>query len=241
MPACAWPQDYEADFVTMHLGPLFQRAAVKTKIWIIDHNYDLWGRALGELETPDVLKYTNAIAWHGYVGEPEWINRVQDAFPEVEMHWTEGGPDYTSPQYEYEWAKWGAIFTRVLRNCCRSITVWNLATNEHGRPYVGSAGGGVGGAMIIDSQTKNISYSGMYWALGHFSKFVQRGAIRVESQCADLNVQHCAFHNPNSSFVVVLTNSGAERRCEVRLGRSVAQITLLKNSVITLVSPNLTQ
>jgi len=241
MPACAWPQDYEADFLTMHLGPLFQRAEVKTKIWIIDHNYDLWGRALGELETPDVPKYTNAIAWHGYVGEPGWINRVQDAFPEVEMYWTEGGPDYMSANYQYEWAKWGKIFTDVLRNCCRSITVWNLATNEHGRPYVGSAGGGVGGAMIIDSQTKNISYSGMYWALGHFSKFVQRGAIRVESQCADLNVQHCAFHNPNSSFVVVLTNSGAERRCEVRLGRSVAQITLLKNSVITLVSPNLTQ
>jgi glucosylceramidase len=41
MLACAWPQDYEADFVTMHLGPLFQRAGVQTKIWIIDHNYNL--------------------------------------------------------------------------------------------------------------------------------------------------------------------------------------------------------
>jgi glucosylceramidase len=238
MPACAWPQDYEADFITMHLGPLLHRAGVKTKIWIIDHNYDLWGRALGELETPDVLKFTNAIAWHGYRGEPQWIHRVQDAFPQVEMYWTEGGPDYTSPGYAYEWAKWGTTFIGVLKNCCRSITVWNLATNEHGQPYVGSAGAGVGGAMIIHSQTKEISYSGMFWALGHFSKFVRTGAVRVDSESADDQVQHCAFRNRDESLVVVLTNSGAERKCELALKDKVAEIPLEGNSVTTLVCSN---
>ena len=157
MPACAWPQDYEADFVIMHLGPLFERSGITTKIWIIDHNYNLWGRAIGELETPDLRKYTNAIAWHGYVGKPEWMNRVQDAFPEAEMYWTEGGPYYKAPDYQKDWANWGKTFTGILRNCCRSITTWNLATNENGRPYVGSTPDGVGGAMIIDSQTKKIS------------------------------------------------------------------------------------
>jgi len=238
MPACAWPQDYEVDFLTMHLGPLFQRTGVKTKIWIIDHNYDLWGRAIGELETADVLKYTNAIAWHGYVGKPEWINRVQNAFPEVEMHWTEGGPEYTLPRYEYEWANWGATFTGVLRNCCRSITVWNLATDEHGRPYVGSAGAGVGGAMIIDSQMKKISYSGMFWSLGHFSKFVRRGAVRLDSQSADQQVQHCAFQNPDESLVVVLTNPDAETKCRLTVGKNMAEVPLARNSVVTLVCSN---
>src|SRR5581483_6874808 len=42
MPACTWPMEYEADFVRGHLGPAFERAGVKTKIWIIDHNYNLW-------------------------------------------------------------------------------------------------------------------------------------------------------------------------------------------------------
>lgn len=238
MPACAWPQDYEADFLTLHIGPLFQRAGVETKIWMMDHNYDLWGRALGQLETPDVLRYTNAIAWHGYSGEPEWINRVQDAFPQVEMHWTEGGPEYTSPHYQYEWAKWGAIFTRVLRNCCRSITVWNLATNEHGRPYVGGATAGVGGAMIIHSQTKTISYSGMFWSLGHFSKFVRRGAVRLNSRSSDEQVQHCTFQNPDESIVVVLTNPGAETKRRILVGGRVAEIPLVGNSVTTLTFPN---
>src|SRR5215469_13487460 len=68
MPACIWPQEYEADFVTRHLGPLLERSGLKTKICLIDHNYKLWGRALAELETPGVRQYANAIAWHGYRG-----------------------------------------------------------------------------------------------------------------------------------------------------------------------------
>ena len=134
MPQCTWPMEYEADFVRMYLGPTFEKNGVKTKIWIVDHNYNLWGRAMGELETPNVRKYTNAIAWHGYVGKPEWMMRVQEAYPDVEMYWTEGGPDYTQPDYLTDWAKWGATFVEILRNGCRSITGWNLALDEHGKP-----------------------------------------------------------------------------------------------------------
>lgn len=237
MPACAWPQDYEADFVTMHLGPLFQRAGVKTKIWIIDHNYDLWGRAIGELETQDVLKYTNAVAWHGYAGKAEWMSRVHDAFPDVEMYWTEGGPDYTSPDYLTEWARWATTFTEILQNHCRSLTVWNLATNEHGRPYVGSGGSGVGGAMIIDSQTKKISYSGMFWALGHFSRFVRRGARRIDSRANDSGVACCAFENPDRSIVAVITNAGNDRQVHMRMADKLAELSLTANSVNTVIFP----
>jgi glucosylceramidase len=235
MPACAWPQDYEADFVTMHMGPLFQRAGVSTKIWIIDHNYNLWGRAIAELETPDVRKYTNAIAWHGYAGEPEWIHRVQDAFPDAEMHWTEGGPNYLAPDYLTNWTKWGETFCRILRSCCRSITVWSLASDERGRPYVGSGASGVGGAMLIDSKTQEISYSGMFWALGHFSRFVRTGAKRIDSQSANNNLQHCAFQNSDGACVVVISNPGSKQSCEIRLGDRAAEVPLAEDSLTTLV------
>src|SRR5262249_7606144 len=93
MPACIWPQEYEADFVANHLGPLLEREHQSAKIWIIDHNYNLWGRAIGELETKDVARYAGGIAWHGYVGDPTWMTRVHDRFPSMPMYWTEGGPD----------------------------------------------------------------------------------------------------------------------------------------------------
>src|SRR5205807_1117157 len=43
MPACSWPQEYEMAFVKNHLGPLLEKENPSTKIWILDHNYNLWG------------------------------------------------------------------------------------------------------------------------------------------------------------------------------------------------------
>lgn len=44
MPAALWGQEYEINFVKGHLGPAFQQASLDTKIWILDHNYNLAGR-----------------------------------------------------------------------------------------------------------------------------------------------------------------------------------------------------
>jgi glucosylceramidase len=232
MPACFWPQDYETDFVRFHLGPRFRQGGVKTKIWIIDHNYNLWGRAIAELEMPDVREFTNAVAWHGYTGEPESMSRVQAAFPDLEMYWTEGSPDYDDPEYSRCWAAWGQKFTAILRNSCRSITAWNLATDEHGRPNVGPYP--CGGLLRIDSRTKKVDHSGQYWAMGHFSKFVRRGSVRIDSEGSASDLFHCAFETPEGSLVIVLTNPGPSRTCEIRFRETAAQLKLPANSVATL-------
>lgn len=234
MPACFWPQEYEADFVRLHLGPRFAEAGISAKIWIIDHNYNLWGRAIAELETPGVRKYTRAIAWHGYSGQPEWMSRVHDAFPDVDMHWTEGSPDYNDPEYSRCWAVWGQKFNTILRNHCRSITAWNFATDEHGRPNIGPYP--CGGLMTVDSKTNDVYHSGQYYALGHFSRFVRRGAVRIGSDGGAADLSHCAFRNPDGTIVIVLANPGTARTCQLRLHQQSASISLSANSVTTLVS-----
>jgi len=233
MPACIWPQEYEADFVSFHLGPLFERNRVKTKIWLIDHNYNLWGRAAAELENPDVRKYANAVAWHGYLGEPDLISRVHSAHPDAEMYWTEGGPAYTDPNYATDWCDWSETFTGILRNWCRSITGWNLALDEQGRPNIGPFS--CGGLVTIHSQSKDISYSGQYWGLAHYSRFIRRRAHRFDSQSPARDLFHCGFENPDGQCVLVLTNTGAARNCQIQMGTTAASIRLTGNSVATLV------
>jgi glucosylceramidase len=232
MPACFWPQDYEADFVRLHLGPEFERSGVKTQIWIIDHNYNLWGRAIAELETEGVRQFVNGIAWHGYSGEPEMMSRVQDAFPDLPMHWTEGTPDYNDPEYMKCWAVWGQKFTTILRNSCTSVTAWCFATDEHGKPNIGPYP--CGGILTIDSKTHAIYHCGQFWALSHFSRFVKRGAVRIDSDGSYKDLTHVAFVNPDGSLVVILTNSGNARTTELRLGRHVASVSVPANSVMTL-------
>ena len=233
MPACIWPQEYEADFVRQNLGPLFEREGLKTKIWLIDHNYNLWGRALGELEMPDVRKYANSIAWHGYVGQPEWMDRVRDKVPDVKMYWTEGGPDYTDANYAKDWVNWSSTFTGILRHWCQSITAWNLALDEKGRPNIGPFT--CGGLVTIHSESKEISYSGQYWAFAHYSKSIRRGARRFESISPTTEVQHVAFENTDGQRVVILTNPGVARTVGLLGGAFSAQLLLDANSVTTCV------
>jgi glucosylceramidase len=236
MPACIWPQEYEIGLVH-ELGPLLEQNGLKVNIWILDHNYNLWGRAICELDDPAVRKYANSIAWHGYVGTPEMMSKVHDAHPDAEMYWTEGGPDFRSPDYSMDWVKWGETFTTVLRNWCRSITGWNLALDENGRPNIGPFG--CGGLVTIDSHTKEISRSGQYWGFAHFSRAIQTGARRFESSSpsakAMLGVSHAAFENPDGTRVLVVTNSGESQTAAIQIGTMKANLALDPNSIATFV------
>ncbi len=232
MPACILPQEYEIEFVKA-LGPLLQKNSLATKIWILDHNYNLWGRAICELEDPGLRALCDGVAWHAYVGTPEMMSRVHDAFPDVAMHWTEGGPDYTNPDYLTDWTKWGRTFTATLRNWCDSITGWNLALDEKGRPNIGPFP--CGGVVTIHSQTKEITRSGQYWAFAHFARFIRRGARRFDSQTTLSGVDHVGVENPDGQRVLVLSNSASERRVTLQMGGMSADVNLKSDSVTTLV------
>jgi glucosylceramidase len=234
MPACLWPQEYEVDFIRWHLGPAFAAAGLKTNIWMLDHNYNLWGRAIASFEEQDVLKYCTSVAWHGYIGNPAAVGRVREAFPQVDHYWTEGGPDITDPTYRTDWAKWGRSFTTSMRNWCRSITVWNLALDENGRPNIGPFP--CGGLVTILSDSKAVMYSGQYWALGQFSKFVKRSALRVESTGDFAGLDHIAFLNPDGQRVLVVTNSGdTVRHITLEVAGDLADVAVEADSVTTLV------
>jgi glucosylceramidase len=161
------------------------------------------------------------------------MSRVHDAFPETEMHWTEGGPDYKDPDYLTDWWKWGRTFSGILRNWCRSITSWNLALDELGRPNLGPFP--CGGVVTINSQTKEITRSGQYWAFAHYSRVVRRGARRFDSQSAAVDLHHVGLQNPDGSHVLVLSNAGAARTVQLQLGNTAAAIPLKPKSLTTLI------
>jgi glucosylceramidase len=231
MPACIWPQEYEIQFLRDHLGPLLERTGTPTKIWLLDHNYNLWGRVVDSLEDDKLRKYISAVAWHGYYGTPQMMTKAHGAFPDMEMHWTEGGPDYTDPGYLTDWCKWAGTFSDVLNNWCRSVTAWNLALDEVGRPNIGPFP--CGGVVTIHSQTRDVTRSGQYWAFAHYSRVIRRGAHRFESQAEAAGLRHTAFENPDGQQVLVATNTGPARTIELRLANMAAPVSLKANSVTT--------
>ena len=232
MPACIWPQEYEIAFIRDNLGPLLESSGVDTRIWILDHNYNLWGRAVCTLVDDKFRKYARAVAWHGYVGTPDMMSKVHDVYPKVEMHWTEGGPDYKDPNYLTDWCQWGTVFSEVLRNWCRSITAWNLALDENGRPNIGPFS--CGGVVTIHSQTREVTRSGQYWAFAHYARAFRRGARRFESLSSVTNLHHVAVENPDREYALIISNPGHERTVELTIANNTASIPLKSNSLTTL-------
>jgi len=232
MPACLWGQEYEIEFIAKNLGPELARNKLATKIWILDHNYDLWGRALCTLDAPGVSQYVDGVAWHGYGGSESAMTRVHEAHPDKHAYWTEGGPDYRDLAYLTDWTKWSATFAAILRNWARCIVGWNLALDEKGRPNIGPFP--CGGLVTIHSQTKEITRSGQYWAFAHYSRAIRRGARRIASEGIIENVSHAAFANPDGSSAAVLTNAGPEKEVRLHLAGRMAEIALPADSVVTL-------
>ena len=232
MPACVWAQEAEIDFVGDHLGPLLASSKLPTKIWLLDHNYSLWGRAICELEDDDVRKYAKGIAWHCYSGTADMISKAHDAYPDAEMHFTEGGGNLDEPHYLDDWAKWSSVLGAALRNWCRSLTLWNLTLDEKGKPNIGPYP--CAGLVTINSQTKEITRIGLYWALAHYARTIKRGAHRIVSETQAIGLEHVAVENPDGRKVMVLTNPGPMRSVQLESAGSRASIRLPENSVVTL-------
>ena len=254
-PATIWAQQHEMVFVALHLGPALDKASLKTKIWILDHNYNLWGRVVDELSKPEVAKYVDGVAWHSYAGTSDAMTRVHDMFPDKHMYFTEGGPpahlfgpsEQPRPGQQHprtylpfgtDWARWSSAFTGMLRNWARCICVWNLLLDENGRPDITNPPRPMrrGGLVSIDTKSKELTYSGNYYAFPHYSKLIERGA-HVFASSGDLpGIEHVAAENRDKSRVLVLTNSNSEEEhVQCRLGARTLSVALPADSITSLV------
>ncbi len=245
MPQCLWGQQDEIAFAKDYLGPALLGAGLKTKIWILDHNYDLWGRVLDELSDARLAETIDGVAWHGYLGHPSAMSLVHDQHPDKNAYWTEGGPDISQPDYQTDWAKWGELFNGILNNWSRSITAWNLVLDEHGKPNIGPFP--CGGTVTLDGSGK-IVRSGQYWALSHFCRHVKRGARVIATNSMEplpsggalldqgkgSSLSHSAFRNPAGDMVVVLANRGDQRQTQLVGGAKALDLVVPADSVMTL-------
>jgi glucosylceramidase len=262
--SCLWSQEDEILFVGRYLGPLFRKNQVATKIWVVDHNFTLWGRAIAELSDAEAREYIDGIAWHGYAGEPSAVSMVHNAFPQSSHFFTEGGPrrpagqPFSAGGAMTGWTQWAAWANDVCRNWCRSITMWNIALDEYGGPYIGVREGVNGmaapaeqrrvvrmgaGVVTVENDSHKVTRGARFWACAHYSKHVKRGArvfltngIGAGGAASDAAspISHAGFRNPDGSYVVVLANAGPEKRVQLLMGASALEMNLPADSVHTL-------
>jgi glucosylceramidase len=245
MPASILSQENEVSFVGGYLGPAIAAAGLPTRIWVLDHNFNLWGRAFNTLENPDVHRYAEGVAWHPYVGSPEAMTRIHNAYPTKGMYWTEGGFELAAPRQtaaaahpaepdaETAIALSGAGATRALRNWARCLIDWNVALDENGGPNIGPFH--LKGTTTIDSKSGNVTDRGPnYWVIKHLNHAARRGATVIESRGGIDGVFHVAFVNTDGRNAMMLTNTGPSRSVTIRNGGRSVEVALPAKSVTNL-------
>jgi len=209
----------EAAFIRNNLGPAFVAAGLTTKIIDFDHNCGNPEYPLAVLADPGALPYVDGSAFHLYGGDISAMSQVHAAYPSKNVYFTEqwvGGP--SNFPADLDWAIKNLVIG-APRNWSRNVLEWNLANDPTYQPHtVGGCSNCLGALTIGTTISRNVSY----YIIGHASKFVRPGSVRVDSNIPG-SLQNVAFRRPDGKKVlIVLNDSGASQTFNIQFnGRMV--------------------
>ena len=224
-----------ATLIGQHVGPMFDRAGIATRILDWDHNWDEPESPLAVLEDSTARRYVAGVAWHCYNGDVAAQTLVHAGYPEKEVYFTEcsGG------QWAPNWSDNLVWYVRTLiigstRGWAKGVLLWNLALDESYGPHLGGCGD-CRGVVTIDSRTGAVTRNEEYYALAHASRFVRPGARRIASTTGVGSLETVAFRNTDESKVLIVVNTAKARRTfAVRSGDRSFRFALPAGAVVTL-------
>lgn len=234
--SCLYTAEEERDFIKNHLGPAIRkngRDDLKVIIW--DHNRDVvYERASKVLSDPEAAQYVWGTGLHWYVSEEfENLSKVHNAFPDKHLIFTEGcieggvqlGAWHTGERYARN-------IMGDLNNYLEAWIDWNIVLNEEGGPnHVGNY---CDAPVIVDTKSGEVYYNSSFYYIGHFSKYVKPGAVRIGCTSVNEDIQSTSFRNESGEIVVILMNENDEERAvnlEIE-GQNVA-VTMPAHSIST--------
>jgi glucosylceramidase len=209
-----------------HVGPLLAKEGIVTKLQLSEAStrgaaYDNYGIVLSD---PEARKYISSMPYHGYdLTNFDKIAALHEKYPDLPLwmteicHYSAYSPHMSIPRYDFADGQfWGDQIFSDIQAGASGWTYWNMILDDTGGPWLVSPSHGdpVNNSqhpvVIIDRNTNKVTYTGLYYYLAHFSKFVRPGSIRIGLTGAREGVRAVAFKRPDGQIVVELMNSQRE-------------------------------
>lgn len=218
--SCEWSASEEGEFAAKYLGPALEKAGLgQVKIYIWDHNRDLALERLEEsLAVPGAEKYVAGLAFHWYSGDQySNLKAIAENYPEIDLIFTEGcveggsrnGAWFTGERYAHN-------IINDLKSGCTKWIDWNVVLDMQGGPnHVGNF---CDAPILADEKDGTLHFQSSYYYIGHFSRFIQPGAIRLGSELFSWmtpatvsghltdEAESLAFRNPDGTIALIVTN-----------------------------------
>lgn len=243
--SCIYSAEQERDFIKNFLGPTLHKNKMASKKLIAwDHNRDLiYQRASTLLSDPVASKYIWGIGFHWYetwTGSTqnfENLKRVNEAFPDKQLIFTEGCVEKFSFDRINDWAlgeRYGLSMINDFNAGTTTWTDWNILLDENGGPnHVGNF---CFAPIHADTKAGKLLYTNSFYYIGHFSKFIKPGAKRIISAPSRSMLISTAFKNPDGSVVVVVMNNTDQKLpYQLWVQGNAAETTSLPHSISTLI------
>ncbi|MCM3790665.1 beta-1,6-glucanase [Domibacillus indicus] len=234
-PTMSMGAEEQAAFIGEYLGPAFEANGIDTNIIAYDHNWkDALAYTSSLFSNEKANRYTDGAAFHCYEGSPDAMNEVHARFPNKNLHVSEcSGGEWSQDFGENLGWQMSHLMIESPRNWAKSVLMWNVALDENSGP----ANGGCQecrGVVTINQQTGEVTKNVEYYVLGHASKFVQTGAVRIGSDTYEGAIETVAYQNPDSSTVLIASNPSKEKQqFQVRDGEKSFTYTLPSQSAVT--------
>ncbi|GLY47236.1 glucosylceramidase [Lentzea sp. NBRC 102530] len=219
------------------LVPKLRAAGEQARILGYDHNWDVVDYA----QTVNNGTGANVIgsAWHCYRGTPDRQSIVKQNQPGKDIFFTEcsGTRSANDAATFRDTLRWQGMNLAIgaTRNHARSVAIWNMALDQNNGPVIGSCTNCTG---VVTTSGGNVTYNAEYYVLGHLSKFVKPGAVRIDSTgFGEGGVQNVAFRNPDGQIVLVALNTGGQQNFRVQYNGQTFGYTLPSGAMATFTWP----
>ena len=198
----------EAEFVGRYLGPALSAAGTGTQILAFDGNWDGVDRALAVLADPMARPFLGGAAFHCYAGDPSRQEEVHEGHPDKAIYLTECSGGGWSTDFAAN-LRWGVhtLMIEAIRHWASAVVMWNMALDQDAGPTNGGCQD-CRGVVTVDTVTGRVGYNVEYYVLGHASKFVAPGAVRLASTSfGSGSIETVAFRNPHGGHALIVLNS----------------------------------
>lgn len=254
------PYKVIGELIKNHVGPLFQKEGLNTKIQLGETPNSL--QTLTEypplLEDRKIRKYIHSLAFHGYSwGTSNNLTILHNKCPEFPIWQTEicyalvGNPITWSnvphngpnklPVYKFSDGEfWGNQIMNDMKNWVSAWLYWNMILDQDGGPCLISVAhddppeNHQQPIVIINRNTGEVTYTGLYYYLAHFSKFIRPGAHRIKSIGGSESLNFAAFQNSDGSIVLNVINNHDKSECKILWQNKMIIQTFKAHSITTL-------
>jgi glucosylceramidase len=210
-----------------HVGPALEKSGLPTKIMLSEapERLDAYKRYPVVLDDPAARKFVAVVPYHGYDFKNfDKIAALKAKYPELPFWMDElcyayeaGYPKNKKlPIYDFDDGDiWGNTIFSDLEAGTSAWLYWNAILDETGGPWAISPVHGNPDpnaqhpVVIINKSTHQITYTGTYYYLAHFSKFVRPGAMRIQTTGKMKGLRVMAFQTPEARLVTNIMNSTA--------------------------------